>query len=149
MALELFPNEGLDQLLNIAIRGTVSQQANWYVGLWYATPASPTAVPITKSQTMANVLEIQTPGSNGYTRQAISASSFGVPGDTANGRSTVGPQVTFTATGGNWGRADGFFISDQSSGGKIIAISCFSDQTSVTVNQNDVLKVTPTIEFQQ
>lgn len=136
---ELFPDEGLDRILGVIPKGGATI-ATLYVGLF--TSQTATTVPGTTAvlATSTGVTEVT---GTGYARQSIAAAAWAAQSAGTGGRKTVGPQVTFTATG-TWTAANGFFIADATTVGIALFYANFDDGTAVTLLSGDSLKVTPT-----
>jgi hypothetical protein len=141
---EIFPDEGLDALMAIVPKNG-SNLANLYVGLF--TSQTPTTTP-TRTMVLATQTGITEATGTAYARQAIAAASWGAPSTSGAGRKITAGQVTFPAVGaGGWGTVNGFFIADALTGGKCIFVANFDDGNSVALLQNDVIKITPSMQM--
>lgn len=126
-SLYVFPQEGLNTLLNIAPRGiiTVNSGTEYYVGL-FTTPWSTvegygyTNTNITLNSGTYPVAEVSGTGAGGYGRQTVSGLGWGVPtlGTAVIGtnviivqQSTYGVGQTFTCTSGQWTGVYGMFLA--------------------------------------
>lgn len=145
---EIWPNEGLDLLLAVFPKNG-SNYATTYIGLFTSFTASTVG---TGSQGRSAYTEVSAAGA--YARQSIAASSWGANangGGSANepGRKTTAGQVTFPTATAVWGTVNGFFVGDTSTNaaGSYFYACNFDDTTAVTINTNDVIKVTPTTEY--
>lgn len=136
---EIFPDEGLDRILGVIPKGGATI-AILYVGLF--TSQTATTVP-GASAVLATLTGVTEVTGTGYARQSIAAAAWAAQSAGTGGRKTVGPQVTFTATG-TWSAANGFFIADATTVGIALFYANFDDGTAVTLLNGDSLKVTPT-----
>lgn len=82
---------------------------------------------------------------------ALAAATWGSQAAGTGGRKVVYPQITFATVGaGAWGTANGYFIATNSasgSGDKIVGFANFDDTTAIVTAANDVIKLTPTLQF--
>ena len=141
---EIFVDEGLDDIMAIFPKNGTNL-ATLYIGLFTSQTAS--TVPA-RSAVLATQTGITEATGTAYARQSIAAASWGAQATNGNGRKTTAGQVTFPTVGaGGWGTANGFFIADASTAGKCIYAANFDDVTAVTLNAGDVIKVTPTMQF--
>ena len=71
---------------------------------------------------------------------------WGTVGTTQSGRGSAAAQVTFSTATAVWGTVNGFFVANSTTNaaGVVYFAANFDDTTAVTVNTNDVIKVTPT-----
>lgn len=142
MPAEIWPEEGLDILLEIFPRGGTNLTTT-YLSLF-------TAFTATTVGTGGQAADAYTEPSGGsYARQAIVSGSWGAIADVSTtGRKTTASQVTFPTATASWGAVNGFWLANQlsASGDKCIFAANFDDDTASTVNTNDVLKVTPAIQ---
>lgn len=136
---ENFPDEGLDRILGVAPRGGATI-ATLYVGLYTSQTSSTVPGSSAVLATSTGVTEVT---GTGYSRQSVAAASWAAQSAATGGRKTVGPQVTFTASG-TWTAANGFFIADATSAGIAIFYANFDDLAAVTLLSGDLLKLTPT-----
>lgn len=138
---EIYPDEGLDIILEIFPRGGTNLTTT-YLALFTAFTASTVG---TSSQGADSYTE---PNFGSYARQSIAAASWGTIAAGTGGRKTTAAQVTFpTATTPNSSAAtNGFWLANQLSatGDKCIMAANFDDLTAVQININDIIKVTPT-----
>lgn len=145
---EIFVDEGLDAILGIVPKNGTNL-ANTYLGLFKSQ--TPTTVPARTATGGASPSGWSEVTGTGYARQAIPAASWGAPATNGSGRRTTGPQVTFTATGGPWDAANGFFIATQSASGASDVIIYFANFDTGVARQlqasGDTLKVTPTMQM--
>ena len=123
----LFPQEGLNVLLNIFPRGviTVNSGTLSYVGLFTTTWPAIEAYGYTNTNVTLNsgtylVAEVSGTGAGGYGRITISGVNWGAPstGTTVIGantinvqQSTFGSALTFTCTSGTWTPVYGMFLA--------------------------------------
>lgn len=137
---EIFPNEGLDLIFGGYPKGGTGP-ANTWLGLFTSWSASTVAG---SAATVSSVSECANAGA--YVRQTISSSSWGTAGTTQGGRGSGAAQVTFATATAVWGTVNGFFIASSATqgAGTLYFMANFDDTTAVTINTNDVIKVTPT-----
>lgn len=137
---EIFPDEGLDIVLGQWPKDTV-RLSTMYLCLFTSQTASTV---ITSGQTLANVTE--TTYTN-YARQSLAAATWGAAAAGTGGRKTTYPQITFPTVGTTGATINGFFIGDATPPTKVIAQANFDDVTAVVLATNDIIKVTPTVQF--
>lgn len=139
----IFPDEGMDTILGIFPKsGAVL--STLYLCLF--TSQTATTV-IAHNQALANITES---AYTGYARQALAAATWGAIAEvgSSTGRITTYPQVAFPAnTGGAATAINGFFLGDAATPTKCIAQANFNDGVATTLQTNDVIKVTPSIQF--
>jgi hypothetical protein len=137
---EIYPDEGLDIILEIFPRGGTNLTTT-YLALFTAFTASTVG-----SSSQGADLYVE-PNFASYARQSVAAASWGTIAAGTGGRKTTATQVTFpTATGNSSLPTNGFWLANQLSatGDKCIFAANFDDTTAVTINTNDIMKVTPT-----
>ena len=136
---EIFPNEGLDLIYAGYPKGATGP-ANTWLALFTSWTASTVAG---SAATVASWSEVANAGA--YVRQTISSASWGTVGTSQSGRGSGAAQVTFATATAVWGTVNGFFIANSATQGAGNAWfgANFDDTTAVTVNTNDVIKVTP------
>lgn len=146
---EIWPTEGLDLVIAIFPKNG-SNVATTYMGLW-GTPSFSASTVGTAANARASYTEA-TGGS--YARQSIAAASWGANADGGGGasepgRKTTAAQVVFPTATAPWGLINGFYIVNTSTAGAgSLYWACnFDDTTAITVNTNDIVKVTPTAEI--
>jgi hypothetical protein len=139
---EIFPDEGLDVILEIFPRGGTNLTTT-YLALSTAFTASTVG---SSSQAADTYTE---PSGGAYARQSIAAAAWGAIAAGTGGRKTTASQVTFPTATASWGTVNLFWLANQLSatGDKAIFAANFDDTTAVTINTNDVIKVTPTIQM--
>lgn len=137
---EIFPNEGLDLIFAGYPKGATGP-ANTWLGLFTSWTASTVAG---SGSVIASWAEVSNAGA--YVRQTISSASWGTVGTTQSGRGSGAAQVTFATATAVWGTVNGFFIANSATNaaGNVWFGANFDDTTSVVINTNDVIKVTPT-----
>lgn len=148
---EIFVDEGLDHIMAVFPKNGAND-ASLYIGLFSSqTPATVPARTATGGAVPAGWTEVT---GQGYARIQILAASWGVQGTQGSGRKTTAAQVTFTATAGAglpWSTANGFFIATavaSAPGDTIICFANFDSGVARTLQvAGDILKVTPTMEF--
>jgi len=165
-SLYLFPQEGLNYLLNIAPRGTQSLPNPLYVGLF--TNAWVGGVEnfapntnVTLNTGTYQVTEVSGAGGGGYGRISVSGAGWGATtlGTTVIGsntinvqQSTYGAPLTFTCNSGTWSPVYGMFVAtwgtnqgpSVSGTNVVLWYAPFSDTNSVTLASGDSLAITPT-----
>ena len=154
----LFPQEGLDQILNI-IPKTASALTTYYVGL-FSTPWSTisggvavSGINVTLNTGTNTIAEVS--GVN-YARQTLVSGSWGaiangtavVNGVTISGRQTTTVSgFTFTCGSGSW-TVNGIFVCSGATAygtnSGVFWYAPFSDTNPVTVASGDSIVVTPT-----
>lgn len=140
---EIFPDEGLDVILEIFPRGGANLTTT-YLSLFTAFTASTVGA----STSVANDYTEVDFGS--YARLSVLASDWASIAAGSGGRKTTAAQKTFaTATSNASTTVKGFWLANQLSatGDKCIFAANFDDTTAVQINTNDVIKVTPTIQY--
>lgn len=140
---EIFPDEGLDLILGIFPKGG-SSPANSFLALFTAYTAS------TVGSTASVANSYTQPSGGSYAKQTIASGSWGAVGAATTGRQTTAAQVTFPTATAAWGTVNGFWLADilSDTGDKAYFAANFDDATGVAVNTNDIIKVTPTVNFQ-
>ncbi|MCA1572427.1 MAG: hypothetical protein LC798_19425 [Chloroflexi bacterium] len=133
---ENFPDEGTDYILGVIPKGATTP-ATLYLGLF--TSQTATTVPAATAVLATGTGVTEATGS-GYARQSIAAAAWAAASGASGTRRTLGPQVTFTATGA-LGPITGFFIA---TAGVALFYANFDDGTAVTLQNGDSLRVTPT-----
>jgi hypothetical protein len=137
---EIFPNEGLNTIFAAVPKGGTGP-ANTWLGLFTAYTASTVG---TSAAVIASWTEVASAGA--YARQTIASSSWGTATTTQSGWGTGAAQVTFATATAVWGTVNGFFLGSSATqgAGTVWFGANFDDTTAVTINTNDVIKVTPT-----
>lgn len=140
---EIWPDAGLDLVLNIFPKNGTNV-ANTYLGLF--TNFSATTVGSAAQGANTDYTEADF---GSYARQTIAAASWGSPAAGTGGRKVTAGQVTFpTATGNGTVTIKGFHLLSATSGAATVYFAAnFDDTTAVQINTNDVIKVTPTIQY--
>ena len=140
---EIWPDEGLDQLLGMFPKSG-SLPANTWMGLFTAFTQSTVG---TNNQTRASYTE---PGAGvNYARQTISSASWGSAAGVTGGRKSTASQVTFSTASGSWGTVNGFFVANSLTSGSLYFAANFDDVTAVAISSGDVIKVTPYVTYGQ
>jgi hypothetical protein len=139
---EIFPDEGLDQLLGFWPKsGTLP--ANTWIGLFSTFTASTVG---TNSDTRASYTE---PSTGAYARQTISSASWGSQASATAGRKVTAGQVTFPTATAAWNTVNGFVVANSLTVGSLYFAANFDDTTAVNIQSGDIIKVTPTVQFNQ
>jgi hypothetical protein len=146
---EIFPDEGLDHILNKVPRATTAIQTTYYLGLFTSQTAS--TVP-GRTQLLVDeptgVSEVA--NSAAYARVAVANTDWGAPATNGSGRRTTSAQKSFPESTGSWGSVNGFFIADVSthSAGVALLYANFDDTSAVNVNAAGfTVRVTPYIQY--
>jgi len=142
---EIWPDEGLDLALSYFPKSGTAQPANTWMALFTAFTANTVG---TNTGTMGAYTEPSTTAT-GYARQTISSASWGALTAATSGRKVTAGQVTFTTASASWGTINGFTVTNSLSGGSCYFAANFDDTTAVPIQSNDVIKVTPTIQYNQ
>lgn len=140
---EIWPDEGLDLVLAIFPKGAATA-ATTYIGLFTAFTASTVG---TATQTMSAYTEPANAGA--YARQSMAAATWGAQAAQTPGRKSTYAQVTFPTCTAVWGTVNGFAVSNTSTynAGTCYFAANFDDVTAVTLNTNDVIKITPSVVY--
>jgi hypothetical protein len=143
---EIFPNEGLDMLLQSNGFQSSGQAtfANTFIALFTTFTASTVG---TSASTSASYSE---PTGGGYASQTISSASWGAIASTTSGRIVTSSQISFPQATANYSAAvNGYWLRNTSAaaGSKCITAANFDDTTAVTINSSDQIKVTPSIIY--
>lgn len=138
---EIFPDEGLDIVLGQFPKDT-TRLSTTYLCLFTSQTASTV---ITSGQTLSNVTETSY---TSYARQALAAATWGAQAAGTGGRKTSYSQITFPTVGASGATINGFFIGDATPPTKVIAQANFDDGLAVVLATNDIIKVTPTMTYQ-
>lgn len=137
---EIFPDEGLDIVLGQWPQAS-TRLSTTYLCLF--TSQTATTV-ITSGQTLANITETTY---TSYARQSLAAATWGAAAAGTGGRKSTYPQITFPTCGVTGATINGFFIGDATPPVKCVGQANFDDGLAVVLAQNDVIKVTPTVQF--
>jgi len=166
----VFPQEGLNFLLNIVPRGSQAVTSGTYLGLfttsWGTVQGYGTAnTNITLNSGTYPVTELAAVSGIGYSRAFLASGTWGVPtaGTTVIGantinvqQSTYGSAQTFTCQSGTWANINGIFIATMSGVGSasnpaaspipavVLWYAPFADLGKVTLASGDSLSITPT-----
>lgn len=142
---EIFPDEGLDITLGQMPKND-TRITVFSLCLFTSQTASTV---ITSGQTVANITET---AYTNYVRQSLATATWGAQGAGTGGRKSSYTQITFP-TLGSAATLNGFFIGwDTGAGGTSTPTKClgqanFDDVTAIAGQINDVVKVTPTVQF--
>lgn len=145
---EIFTDEGLDKIMGIVPKNGTNV-ASLYIGLFTSQTAS--TCPARTATGGASPAGWTEAAGTSYARQAIAAASWGAAATNGNGRKITAGQVTFPTVGaGGWGTVNGFFIATNSASGAgdtTIFFANFDDTTARVLSASDVIKVTPSMQF--
>lgn len=143
---EIFPDEGLNLVLGQFPKNDTRITV---ISLCLFTSQTASTV-ITAGQTIANITETVY---TSYARQSLATATWGAQAAGTGGRNSTYPQVTFPTVGATGATINGFFLGwDVGAGGvttptKCIAQANFDDVTAVTLATGDIIKVTPTMQY--
>ncbi len=139
---EIWPDEGLDIVLEIFPRGGTNLTQT-FLTLFTAFSASTVG---TAGQAADSYTE---PSGGAFARQTITSGQWGAIAAGTGGRKTTAAQITFPTATAVWGTINGFWLANQlsASGDKAVFAANFDDTTAVTINTNDIIKVTPTAQY--
>lgn len=142
---EIFPDEGLDIVIGQFPKNDTRITTT---SLCLFTSQTASTV-ITSAQTVANITETTY---TSYARQALATATWGAQAAGTGGRKTTYSQITFP-TLGSAATINGFFIGwDSGAGGtgtptKAVGQANMDDTTAIAGQVNDIIKVTPTVQF--
>ena len=142
---EIFPTEGLDLIMGIVPKGGATV-ATTYIALWGTTFTASTVG--TAANARASYTE---PTGGAYARQSIAAATWGAQANGTSGSSdqpgrlSTATQITFPTATAPWGTLNGFYLvnSSTAAAGSLYYSCNFDDVTAITVNTNDIVKITP------
>lgn len=143
---EIVPDEGLDYLINVALKGGTSP-ANTYLGLFTSQTASTVPAATAVLATSTGVTEA---GFSGYARVAVPAASWGTTGVktvwSQTVRGTTAAQASFPAATAAYATPiTGFLLASTSTAGVSLCYSNFDDtQAIASLALGDIIRVTPT-----
>lgn len=139
---EIWPDEGLDIVLEIFPRGGTNLTTT-YLALFTAF----TATTVGASTSVAD--NYTEPAGGAYARQAIANTAWGAIAAGTGGRKTTATQVTFPTATAAWGTVNGFWLANilSATGDKAIFAANFDDTTAVSPQVGDVLKITPSVQY--
>jgi hypothetical protein len=145
---EIFPNEGLDLILGIFPKGSATL-GNTFLCLFDSTSTATGASASVAGNSASVANSYVEPSAGAYARQTIASGSWGSQTTTQSGRGVTASQVTFPTATAGWGTIWGFWLANQASasGDTCIFAANFDDTTAITVNTNDIVKVTPTCVY--
>lgn len=139
---EIWPDAGLDLVLAIFPKNGTNA-ANTYLALFTTFTASTVG-----SASQGAHTDYTEPSGNAYARQTLAAATWGAIAAGTGGRKTTYTQVTFPTASGSWGTVNGFWVGNATSGAATVYFAAnFDDTTGVAIQTNDVIKVTPTIQY--
>jgi hypothetical protein len=143
----VFFDEGLDKIMGIVPKNGTNV-ASLYIGLFTGLTGS--TVPARTATGGASPSGITEVTGTSYARVQILAASWGAPSTNGSGRKITAGQVTMPTAGGAWAAADGFFIATNSASGAgdiLIYAANFDSGLVRTLANGDVIKVTPSMQF--
>lgn len=135
--------EGLNLVITNSFPRATTSPGTTYLALFTAFTATTVG---SRDQGRAAYTE---PSGGAYARQSVANTSWAAPAEyaTNQGRQTTAAQVTFPTATATWGTVNGFFLADASTVGNLYFAANFDDTTAVTINTNDIIKLTPTIAY--
>lgn len=142
---EIIADEGLDYIIGLLLKNSpATPPATLYVGLF--TGGTATTVPTNAATLAAMTGTFVEAAFAGYARQPIAAANWAALSVQSGGRGSVGPQVTFTATGSSATAINGYFLCTVASGtaGVTLGWANFTEGAVASLAVNDAIKVTPT-----
>jgi hypothetical protein len=142
---EIFPDEGLDYIINAIFKGG-TVDTTLFLGLF--TSQTATTVPARTAVGGATPSGWTEAVGTGYARQAIATGDWGPNTTNGNGRKIVTSAAkAFPAAGaGGWGTVNGFFVATNSASGAgdtIIYFANFDDGLAEVINAGTTINVTP------
>lgn len=152
---EIFPDEGLDHILNKVPRATTAIQTTYYLGLFSAGTDALTAstVPGRTEANTTSVAAMGEPNSGAYARVSVANTDWGAIATNASGRRTTSAQKSFPENTGSWGNINGFFLANQAAtgaGSVAIFYANFDDVTAVPATvAGYTIRVTPYFHIDQ
>jgi hypothetical protein len=152
---EIFPDEGLDHVLNKVPRATTAIQTTYYLGLFAAGTDALTAstVPGRTEVNSTSVAAMGEPSAGAYARVAVVNTDWGAIATNASGRRTTSAQKSFPENTGSWGNVNGFFLAQQlatGAGSVAIFYANFDDTTAVPATvAGYTIRVTPYFHIDQ
>jgi hypothetical protein len=140
---EIWPDAGLDLVLAIFPKNGTNV-ANTYLSLFStftATTVGSAAQGASSDYTDADF--------GAFARQTVAAADWGAVAAGAGGRKVTAAQKTFpTATSNATATVKGFTLLTAVSGAATVYFAAnFDDLTAIQVNTNDIVKVTPTAQY--
>lgn len=142
---ESFTDEGLDFILGLHLLNTKTVLTTTHLTLF--TSQTATTVPARTATGGAAPSGWTEATGTGYARKAVAAADWGAPATNGSGRRTTAAQQTFATVGaGGWGTVNGFGLIELAAAGagdETFWFANFDDTTAVTLNENDVIKITP------
>jgi len=84
-----------------------------------------------------------------YARQELATATWGAVAAGTGGRKTTYSQITFPTVGATGATINGFFLSDilSTTGDKCEGQANFDDVTAVVLATNDIIKCTPSFQY--
>jgi hypothetical protein len=143
--------QGLDLILTYFPKGTAGATTT-HLALFTALAATTGETGSSLGDTPDAVVRtgITEPDFGSYARQPIVGSSgWATPVAGTSGRKVIGSQVTWPAATTPNSAADtlGFWLADTITTGNVYGLANFDDGTAVRINIGDIMKVTPTFQF--
>lgn len=145
---ELFPDEGLDHVLNKVPIAGVAIQTSYGLGLFTSQTASTVPARTVTLASQTGITEV--PNSGAYARVSVANSDWGAIATSGSGRKTTSAQKTFPDSTGSWGTINGFFVATNTTWGLGVALfyANFDDVTAINVNAAGfTVRVTPYVQY--
>ena len=140
---EIFPDEGLDHILNKVPRSTVAIQTTYYLGLFTTQTASTVAA---RTETLASA-GVGEPSGGAYARVAVANTDWAAIATNGSGRRTTSAQKSFVENSASWGTINGFFLANQlavGAGSVAIFYANFDDVTAIPATvAGYTIRITP------
>ena len=137
---EIFPDVGIDYIMQYWPKGGGAAEQ---LKLRLFSSHTATTV-ITSGQGTANITESAW---TNYVPVTLGTATWGAQAaGSPNGRKTTYPQVTMGTCGAASGTINGAYITDNG-GGTVVCMMNFDDLTAVPLQPNDIIRVTPTLNF--
>ena len=132
--LEIFPDEGLDHILNKVPMATVAIQTTYYLGLFTSQTASTVPARTVTLVSQSGITEVANAGA--YSRVAVANTDWGAISTSGSGRRTTSAQKSFAESTGSWSSVNGFFLATVTTHAAGVAIfyANFDDGQAVNVN---------------
>lgn len=145
---ELYPDEGLDHILNkVPLAGTAIQ-TTYFLGLFTSQTATTVPARTVTLSSQSGVTEVANSGA--YARVAVANSDWGAVATSGSGRRTTAAQKSFAESTGAWGTVNGFFLATVTTQAAGVAVfyANFDDGQAVNVNSAGyTLRITPYMQY--
>lgn len=145
---EIFPDEGLDHVLDKVPRAQTAIQTTYHIGLFTSQTNSTVPARTVTLASQTGVTEVANSGA--YARVSIANSDWGAIATSGSGRRTTSSQKSFAESTGSWGTVNGFFIATNGThaAGVALCYANFDGDTAAVVNAAGItVRVTPYIHY--